>query len=325
MNAMGLIMPIVAAGSLTIALLVPLRDARRGDRATLPGRTPIRSSLWTTEDDDDRSTNDTFVARSRRAVYALRKTFVMVLWRRPQTAPSITTSDESADKNEDATSGDSFADRLATLVSDPAQSDGQSPHIESEVTVGEANPSDLDSRPQAPEGRTLLVRDLPPPLTRLRLRPHSEAITWPMHLPMPHLGLGEGERRAILADLQRTADSSHERALTCAYKEEDAIGRAMALRGLACVSTDGSHAILADALSLGSDDERALAVDLLSRGDDRESLIPALHDRLDAIAARAALAYVRSNRRSDYASVLSSHVDERRLEIILALLGGVLE
>jgi hypothetical protein len=142
---------------------------------------------------------------------------------------------------------------------------------------------------------------------------------------MPHLGMGDGERRAILADLQRTSDPSHERALACAYREEDAIGRAMALRGLARVSTQGSQAILSDALSLGSDDERALAVDLLSRSDDRDSLIPALQDRLDAIAARAALAYVRSNRRSDFESVLSSHVDQRRLETILALLGGILE
>jgi hypothetical protein len=336
MNAVGLLMPIVAAGSLTIALLVPLRDARRGERATLSGRMPIRSLLGTTEHQGVRSTRGSYVARLRRAIDTMRATFVAVLALRPRAMNSIATDNERVDADESTTSGDSFADRLASLVSDPAPSDGQSPPIEHESDVSEGDRSDLDGRPlatsmpdskhtQAPQERTLLARDVPPPLTRLRLRPDSGAITWPKHLPMPHLGMGDGERRTILADLQRAADFSHERALTCAYREEDAIGRAMALRGLARVSTHGSQAVLADALKFGSDDERALAVDLLSRSDDRESLVPALNDRLDAIAARAALAYVGSNRRSDYENLLSPHVDERRLASILSLLGGILE
>jgi hypothetical protein len=146
-----------------------------------------------------------------------------------------------------------------------------------------------------------------------------------MHLPMPHLGTTETERRIILTDLEKTADAVHERALESAYREEDASGRMLVLRALSRISSDGAHAILTDALNLGSDDERALAVDLLSTAENRESLVSALHDRVDAIAARAALAYVRSNCRSDYEKLLSNRLDERRLETILALLGGILE
>jgi hypothetical protein len=142
---------------------------------------------------------------------------------------------------------------------------------------------------------------------------------------MPQLGTTEAERRFILTDLEKTAEAVHERALALAYREEDASGRMLALRALSRISSHGAHAILADALDVGSDDERALAVDLLSTSEHRESLVSALHDRVDAIAARAALAYVRSNRRSDYEKLLSFGLDERRLEVILALLGGILE
>jgi hypothetical protein len=212
----------------------------------------------------------------------------------------------------DCTSSDAASATEDAIPLEPAQAD-EKLYIDT--------PPSAESR----RGGTLLACDLPPPLTRLRLRPDGGAITWPVHLPMPRLGTSETERRIILTDLEKTADAFHERALASAYREEGASGRMLVLRALSRISSPGAHAILTEALNLGSDDERALAVDLLSTAEHRESLVSALHDRVDAIAARAALAYVRSNRRSDYEMLLSTRLDERRLETILALLGGILE
>jgi hypothetical protein len=332
MSALALVMPIMAAGSLTIALLVPLRDARRGERATLRGRTPIRSSFEAEKHVETRETNVSPVNRLYRTIDAISETFVLVLGLRPRRAPSQVTDD-------------AFESQLANLLDEPAPAETCSPSIEDEgecvsrhdgsvtreTIEFEAREADElqsfhTSQPmQGWKDGTLLARDLPPPLTRLRLRPDAGAIAWPMHLPMPHLGATEAERRIILTDLEKTAEAVHERALTSAYREEDASGRMLALRALSRISTEGARAILADALTFGSDDERALAVDLLSTSEHRESLVSALHDRVDAIAARAALAYVRSNRRSEYEKLRSSGLDERRLETILALLGGILE
>jgi hypothetical protein len=352
MSALGLIMPIVAAGSLTVALLVPLRDARRGERATLRGGTPVHPSFGSSERTELRGSPRSYAARIHRAIETLGNKVTVMLGLQPRAAATTTVGDDRDHVDANVESSDSFADRVAYLVSDPTPAEITSPTIEydvagagldvsvatetGEANADEVNPTASDCRPlatsapslqrtQATEGVTRLARDLPPPLTRLRLRPDSGAISWPMHLPIPHLGMNDHERRDILAGLERTADASHERALARAYREEDALGRMMALRALSHISTQTSHAILTDALNLGSDDERALAVDLLSGSDDREALVFALQDRLDAIAARAALAYVRSNRRSDFERLLASHVDEPRLESILALLGGILE
>jgi hypothetical protein len=332
MSALGLVMPIIAAGSLTVALLMPLRDARRGERATLHGRTPIHPSFDTNERVDPREPNVSPINRLYRAIDVLSQTFVTVLGLRPRPALS---------QNSD----DPFESQLANLLGEPTATEKCSPPIEDEderVSSHDASVSDekiefeaheADELPsfhtsqpaQSMKEGTHLARHLPPPLTRLRLRPDAGAIAWTMHLPMPQLGTTETERRIVLIDLEKTAEAVHERALASAYREEDASGRMLALRALARISTQGAHAILADALSLGSDDERALAVDLLSTSEHRESLVSALHDRVDAIAARAALAYVRSNRRSDYEKLVSFGIDERRLETILALLGGILE
>lgn len=332
MSALGLVMPIIAAGSLTVALLVPLRDARRGERATLRGRTPIRPSFEKNELVGPRGKNVSPVDRLSRAIDAISETFVAALGLRPK--PALTT-----------TSDTSFEDQLADLADVPIAMDICSPPIENDVEGVSSNDASITEETREFEAHeaeeqssfhvsrlaqnarngTLLARDLPPPLTRRRLRPDGGAITWPMHLPMPHLGTTETERRIILTDLEKTADPVHERALESAYREEDASGRMLVLRALSRISSDGAHAILTDALNLGSDDERALAVDLLSTAENRESLVSALHDRVDAIAARAALAYVRSNCRSDYEKLLSNRLDERRLETILALLGGILE
>jgi hypothetical protein len=80
-----------------------------------------------------------------------------------------------------------------------------------------------------------------------------------------------------------------------------------------------------EALGTGSDEERALAVDALSEAGAREQIARGLTDRIDAIAAKAALAYVGTTARDDYRLALSPLIDESRIETILALLAGVVE
>jgi hypothetical protein len=98
----------------------------------------------------------------------------------------------------------------------------------------------------------------------------------------------------------------------------------LALQALVRCRFAGARESLVDALRLGSDDERAFAVDSLVALGDRASLDIALSDRVDAIAARAALGFVGSDRRADYAAALAPHLDARRIEAILGLLAGVL-
>jgi len=57
----------------------------------------------------------------------------------------------------------------------------------------------------------------------------------------------------------------------------------------------------------------------------RESLVTALSDGVDAIAARAALGYVGSRERADYHLALTPFVDSARIDGLLSLLAGYLE
>jgi len=83
-------------------------------------------------------------------------------------------------------------------------------------------------------------------------------------------------------------------------------------------------AVITHVMRNGTDRERSLAVDGLAAAGCREALVPALNDRLDAVAAKAALAYVGTNRREDYRVALAPFVDEARVEALLALLAGYL-
>ncbi len=170
------------------------------------------------------------------------------------------------------------------------------------------------------------------PLTRLPLRPQTTTITWPALLPPGSVDTGalvrdRSGRHAVLVDLLRTAhddDATH--VLRVAYLEEDSEGRLLALRALGRTTIDdATHTIMLDALRAGSDDERSLALDIAARTGDRDALRCALTDRIDAIAARAALAFVDSFDRDDYVAMLSPHVEPARLETILGLLAGVVE
>lgn len=164
------------------------------------------------------------------------------------------------------------------------------------------------------------------PLTRLPLRPHAGDVAWPKELHPDRPAISRDERHAILATLLRGGGDSDSHLLERAYAEEDAKGRCLALRALLrSAASPHTRGVFLDALKNGSDEERAIAIDALTMHGERADVTPALNDRVDAIAAQAALTYVGSNRREDYRRELSIHVDATRIDSILTLLAGIVE
>jgi hypothetical protein len=162
------------------------------------------------------------------------------------------------------------------------------------------------------------------PITRLPLRRQSAAITWPQRLSGSDVDLGIEDRHALLRELaSRTPAAELQATLDQAYREEGMGGRLLALRALLRGRYEARDTFV-DALHAGTDDERSLSVDALAALGLHEELVPAFGDRVEAIAAKAALAYVATDRREDYRAVLERHVDRSRCDAILALLVGVL-
>ena len=161
------------------------------------------------------------------------------------------------------------------------------------------------------------------PLTRLPLRPQSMAIVWPRLAGREH-ELGVEERHALLRDMATRPPAIHlQAALEQAYREEGTEGRILVLRGLIRGRYDARDTFI-DALRTGTDDERWLAVDALLALGLRDPLVTAFSDRVEAIAAKAALGCAGSNRREDCHAVLAAHVDNVRCDALLSLLAGVL-
>jgi hypothetical protein len=164
------------------------------------------------------------------------------------------------------------------------------------------------------------------PLTRLRLRPRATSIGWPALLDPARSNCGSEERLLLLRSIDAVVDRDlRERALLQALDEEDGELRVLALRALTRAPTPAAGDAFADALLRGSDDERAVAVDGLLALGRRAELLAAFEDRVEAVAAKAALAYVGTRRRDDFRDVLDAHVEPSRRDAILALLAGSLE
>jgi hypothetical protein len=164
------------------------------------------------------------------------------------------------------------------------------------------------------------------PLTRLRLRPRATTVGWPALLDATRPNCGAEERLLLLRTIDGVSDTElRERALLRALEEEDGELRLIALRALARMSTPAAGDALAEVLVRGADDERAVAVDGLRALGRRAELVAAFDDRVEAVAAKAALAYVGTRRRDDYCEVLDAHVEPPRRDAILALLAGSLE
>jgi hypothetical protein len=227
----------------------------------------------------------------------------------------------------------SFAEELDDLL--PIARDETKRHDESE-----ANPPALDAAseahdpsesPEPPHEPMKIAAPARPslerivPLTRMPLRPQALEITWPLLAPEGTVLESRSERHAFLARLTTAGNPEDEALLVCAYREEDAGGRLIALRAICAARLDVAHDLCVDALHVGSDEERSLAIDALLASGRRDAVTPAFSDRLDALAAQAALGFVGSQQRADYVAALSPHVDRTRLEAILGLLAGIVE
>ena len=129
----------------------------------------------------------------------------------------------------------------------------------------------------------------------------------------------------MLEALERSPDATAQAALIQAYREEDARGRVLALRALMRGRYTQAHGVFVDALRSGADEERALAVDALIGVGDRAGVRAAFSDRVDAIAARAALAYLGTVPAEDYRAALEPYMDKPRIEVMLELLAGIIE
>lgn len=196
--------------------------------------------------------------------------------------------------------------------------------IESEPTSHDVS---IVPAQRAPMGRVV-------PLTRLPLRPHHTSITWTQSIAGIAAFARDAElagrdrhlRHALLFSLTESACEDAVAALHVAFREEDAEGRCLVLRAMMRLSPSaGARAIYIDALRSGTDDERSIAIDGLVRIGERTAVVPAFNDRLDAIAAKAALSYVDSSDRMAYIEALEPHVDRARIDAILALLAGFVE
>lgn len=164
------------------------------------------------------------------------------------------------------------------------------------------------------------------PLTRLPLRPESGAVTWPSELNAAHSALTSVERLALLTACGTESMDAPITILELAYAQEDRDGRLAALRAISRRHpTERTRATLAEALRCGTDEERSLALDALARHGRRDDYIVALGDRIDAIAARAALGFVGSYERRDYPAALEPYLDTARIETLLGLLAGIVE
>jgi hypothetical protein len=164
------------------------------------------------------------------------------------------------------------------------------------------------------------------PLTRLRLRSQARSIAWPALIDPKNAAWGQGERAALLRSIDTLASGPvRERVLLDAIGEEDGALRLLALQSLARSRSEGAGDAFAEILVRGSDEERSLAIDALLAIDRREDILAAFGDRVEAIAAKAALAYVGTRRRDDYLEILDRRVDRPRRNAILTLLAATLE
>jgi hypothetical protein len=232
----------------------------------------------------------------------------------------------------DVVSERSFADELSSLL----------PHVPSAVPPLVASAEPITTSEAIAEMREETIVEIAEPhhdvvaapvaaarvvpLTRLPLRRQSKEVTWPSLASPPLSFASAAERYAFLRAAATESDQADDALLALAFREETSEGRALALGALRRTSAS-QEAIetFTEALGTGSDDERALAVDALSEAGAREQIARGLTDRIDAIAAKAALAYVGTTARDDYRVALSPLVDESRIETILALLAGVVE
>jgi hypothetical protein len=332
MEALALFVPAVATIALGGALLVPIRDGRAGRKATLDGRSPLRADFRNL-----RITNDALMSHEAGAILGdpsperARPDFDAIDMIRT-VAKRVRIRATAAPVEEDIVTERSFAEELSSLLPPPIMK------LDSSVEEPEpliAEPTNLEVREEAVVNITDQRHNLSTapvsgarvlPLTRLPLRRQSKDVTWPESVSPPRSFESCAERYAFLRLAAVEPEQVGDELLALAFREETTEGRALALAALRSRSfSREAIETFTEALVTGSDDERALAVDALSEAGAREHVARGVTDRIDAIAAKAALAYVGTTARDDYRLALSPLIDESRIEAILALLAGVVE
>jgi len=361
MQGVQLILPAVATGALGTALLMPLRDERRGRRATLTaGARPLsvafRAATFPEQPPLDASTpqvtptaaellSSADQAEPRAASSKLSSvlaSFLSTLRRalappRPADASGVETLEANVD-DESVVAERSFADELALLLHVGGIDDSSQPVMHTypdsvSLLGGDAYTRHTDttnSGDDADDEHAIVIPPVGParergvPLTRLPLRPLTASITWPELLDPAERPHDRTARHTLLESCARRIKVVSDAALCAAYRQEDALGRLLALQAIRSSSAPVAHTIFSEALSCGTDDERVCAIDALAALGDRETLSKALSDRVDAVAARAALAIVGQGTREDYYAALVPFVDEARVNTILGLLAGII-
>ena len=357
MDAAALIVPTIASLALGGALLVPIRDSRKGRRATLSGRRPLTL-------DFDALANDSPSGRLAQAgivappisalvtvtqanvvnvepprypdadsrlrpkaleALATLKTFVENLCAKVVARRELASTPADADAFQDIVVERSFAEALTALLPiAPNSNECLDPMAAPPMTLADEKTVERSSEPQVTTSLSHIERVVP--LTRLPLRYTSGAISWPASASAPMTFPDDTARYAFLRSAARLRCVENDSLLARAFREETPIGRTLALVALS--RTTGSREAIetfVTALATGTDEERAIAVDALADAGAREDLARALSDRVEAIAARAALAYVGSTAREAYRTALAPIVDDARIESILSILAGVVE
>jgi hypothetical protein len=316
----------------------PIDDTTQPSHASAPEFEPAANPLVAGEVADVqhearelvRSIAESETAIVRSPLHKLRLGLKRFLARSP--VPSIDLDGESPTAD-DPRIERSFADELSLLLpiaTPPGErtEDGQ-PSLVADATAT------VPAAPAAPNIEAHIPVDLRPPiaradrivpLTRLPLRHQAKEIAWPATAAPPLSFANVDDRYAFLRACANDANAEHDALLAAAFREETPTGRALIMHALrrTPASPDAIDTFV-DALATGSDEERAFAVDALSETGAREEVAHGLTDRIDAIAAKAALAYVGTTAREDYRSALAPFLEESRIETLLAMLAGIVE
>lgn len=368
------ILPAIATIALGSALLLPLRDDRRGKRATVSGRLPLRVDFPTR---DPAAATDSTTCRSgfasdepiaesaindeskpdaspRNFVRALR-TFLGISQATPASASAVVPASDAPSDNAPPELGErSFAHELdaklrahertldAVPISEPSAEPKERAAPEADIASDEQQPAVFFESRQIgalSQSTSDIVTSHPHPqrivpLTRRPLRWRATSITWPRALDDALIENGieasdvledRSARCRVLTDLVERPDPRARAALLLAVSEEDATERTLALRALAELDVDHiSHELFVETIRTGNDEERALALEVVARHGDRDALIRAFDDRVDAVAAKAALLYAATCDRRLFEAHIAPHVEGARLNAILAMLAGYL-
>jgi hypothetical protein len=336
LHSVGIVMSLVSASCLAIALLVPSRDEPSVSHATGDAGAPLRPLFDTASHAGDRAGGRGVRVAATRFAAGIRN----FAWSRRGSVERDVTHSNGVPRDDasrdDVAPDDVAPDDFERAVSSYALPDviGDEPDAHAPQGVSPMAAPAPPSPPVAAAGIPAVTASEPPkatiatgtpPLTRLPLRSLHEAVTWPASFAAGLEPWSEAKRHEFLRHSAGSDQPALVSALCLAYREENQAGRLLALRALRGRRDPSARELFVDALRRGTDDERATAVDALEVAGERDALVEALSDRVDAVAARAALAYVGLRPRADFERLLEPLVDGERRAAILGLLGAVLE